>query len=737
LTNKNIGKIEKKLNRTLFSLFLVLTAFSIIFFFYIRDISHPPDYGYHSVMAILFRENPFSIFIFNMGRLVDICDNFEIARISPVITTPNLYANITGKLLLLTGFFVSNEALSLRIVELLQVSFGLFNIYYIYKTSGFVFKKRFPRIITILLVSNIQMFSYLMSHLNYDQLVNLASTLSIYYLLSYIKERNIKDILKLIIWICIGSLTKFTYGPLLVLLLLILTFNERGRFRDMFLDTKEFVLKRKNLVLTLITSCFFLLTAIFYGNNIINYKTILPSRSQAQLENAYCENRNSEYSAQEYLDSLERPDVDVESQLERVNVFKYFAIWSNLMVERLINIASHKSLYKPRIYTEIFKILLLLSGSLFLVKYRFKEKYINILLFLFWGYIGYLFLYRYNNYLASGNFDRAIAGRYIFPVIAPFIILLVYSFWKILKKKTLPIISLLVLSLFFIYSDKVFLLKNYKVWSVANTEETSETVGPIFLGQSSPKQKFQIGEEYSNNELGVYVSTYAKNIKGGYTLNLYEEDCLTNIESVEMKKIRDNSYVLVKFQKELEYNYPYCFDVENKANDLPVTLWYSLYDIEGSVVSVLLEEKGSTSDLTGPLYEGNVSPRQIFSIDEGYSNDELAIFASTYTNKIEGGFRFNLYDETCIQKVDTLEIERIWDNDYFIVNMNKPLEYSKNYCFEVENIGSQLPITLWYSSLNLNGHIQESEDIDLHYSQVKRFEDEKDILYSPIRKYGF
>jgi hypothetical protein len=96
-----------------------------------------------------------------------------------------------------------------------------------------------------------------------------------------------------------------------------------------------------------------------------------------------------------------------------------------------------------------------------------------------------------------------------------------------------------------------------------------------------------------------------------------------------------------------------------------------------------------------------------------------------------------LYDESCLNKIEEVDIDRIWDNDYFFIELKNTLEHEKHYCFDIENIGSDEPITLWYSSINLNGNLFEDQDKDIHYSQVKEVEEERDLLYSPILRYGF
>lgn len=733
LTDQNNRRIFGRL-LLIFTILLIIAK--VIFYFYIIDIVHAPDYGHHHYVLNIYKDFPSSVFLFAKEKLDIVCSSFSASRTGLTITSPNLYGLITGKVFFLLDLFLKNGDLSLKLTNLLQTSFGLLNIFFVYKISGFIFKNKIPRIFVILLLANIQMFSYLMNFLSYDNLTNLASTASIYYLLKYFKDRNIRDIFILTMFVCIGVLAKYTSAVLFVLLGLVFLYCERKNVKEVFKQTFSFVRNKKNILYVIGASVLVFATSFFYAKNYLTFGTLLPSGS---VGNQYClDIIEGEKENEDVI--LEKPAEHTEvEKVEKISFISFTRNWFDLMIDRTINIASHKSLYKPPVFKDMFAMLFLFSACLLILN-KNKDRNIKILCFLFLGYLVYLLFYKYYYYITSElvNEHSAVAGRYFFPVIGPFIILFVYSFWNTFKNKIISIIILSIISLFFVYSDTIYLFQNYKVWSVAYTNETKDTVGPISSGQSSLKQKFKIGQEYSNSEIGIYAATYTKGIKGGYVLNLYEGDCLTNIETVEIKRIMDNNYTVVEFEDSLEYERMYCFDIENTGNELPITLWYSLNDIEGSVIEVLLEDKEQINGLVGVMYEGESSPKQKFYVDEGYSNDELAVFASTYAKNIEEGYIFNLYDEDCMNRIDSIEIKNVWDNDYFFVNFEYDLEYNKNYCFDVENLSSKFPITLWYSKIDLNGGILNQENIDLHYSQIKRYEDyEKDILYSPIREYGF
>ncbi|MGI6476112.1 MAG: glycosyltransferase family 39 protein [Candidatus Dojkabacteria bacterium] len=729
--NKRIKNIEKYL--LIFTILLVLIK--LIFYFYIFDIAHAPDYGHHHYILNIYKQFSWSISLFTKKILATICTSMPHRGRGLAITSPNLYGIIVGKTALLLDFFLRNEVLSIRLTNLLQTSFGLLNIYFVYKISGFIFKEKLPRIFTVLLLTNIQMFSYLINFLNYDNLANLASTMSIYFFLKYIKKEDIKDLFILIILICIGVLVKYTTAVLFVLLILLFFYLKRKHLVQFLEKTYFFVKDKKNIFISVITFLVLSITFFYYTKNYLTFNTILPSSPKGKQ---YCQGFIEKEEEINPFDEIESEDsIDTEEK-ELIGFLSFARNWLGLMVDRTINVASHKSLHKPPVFNTIFSSLLIISFCFFLIR-RVENKDMKILVYLFLGYLIFLFFYKYHHYLSFPEKGQSsgIAGRYLFPVYAPFIILFVYSYWNLFKNRTVSVAILAALSIFFIYSDKVFLLRNYKTWSAAYRISTDETTGSLFIGQSSSKQRFKVQEEFSNRELGVYISTYGRNIRKGITFNLYEGDCFTNIESIEMRNIRDNQYKIIKFTSELEYNKYYCFDIQNEGSDKPVTLWYSSEDLEGYSSTILLEEKDGADYTVGPLNREESSPKQVFYINEGYSNNEIAVFASTYERSITEGFQFNLYDESCLNKIEVVDIDRIWDNDYFFIELKNTLEHEKHYCFDIENIGSDEPITLWYSSINLNGNLFEDEDKDIHYSQVKEVEEERDLLYSPILKYGF
>lgn len=270
------------------------------------------------------------------------------------------------------------------------------------------------------------------------------------------------------------------------------------------------------------------------------------------------------------------------------------------MEERTINVISHESLVKNSFYVYIFHALLIISLVFLVWTLVIKKNNKILLLFLiFLAYSSFVFFeVNYRTYLITKNISEGIQGRYLFPVLGPLVIVMAYSLLSIFKNKLINLIIFVVVSGFFIYSDFGYLVKNYHQWYflVPGLSHEFGNVGEINKGQSSPRQIFNFKKDLNKNYgLGIYVSTYGNKIKKGYVVNLYDDRCQNLIWSFEPKKIRDSFYLVIKLPEYLNKNMDYCFDIENKFSEKPITVWYSSVDLPGNILDN--EDKDLVYDL--------------------------------------------------------------------------------------------------------------------------------------------
>lgn len=241
-----------------------------IFYNYIFDIAKSPDIDYHVGVANVYKNNPKILFFWNPEKVKIKCR--DPVKYNPrVATSPFLYHSIIGKIWFLTN--------SLRITALIQSIFGLMSIYFVYLLAKLISQNRMVSYLALVIAGTIPMFSYQINYINYDNLVNLAGIGSIYFLIKYWKEKEIKNLVVLFIFLFIGSLSKITFGPLLIIILIFLIFIINKNIFKVIKDFILFLFKKNNWLICLMFGFFLITTVLFYGRNIVKYKTIIPKYS--------------------------------------------------------------------------------------------------------------------------------------------------------------------------------------------------------------------------------------------------------------------------------------------------------------------------------------------------------------------------------------------------------------------------------------------------------------------------
>ncbi len=269
------------------------------------------------------------------------------------------------------------------------------------------------------------------------------------------------------------------------------------------------------------------------------------------------------------------------------------------MINGIFNVVSHKSLIKTGRYMDLVNLLMIVILSCFifvLIKNIKKSKNILILFLIFFGYVSYLF---YNvNWL---GYNRSLSllgiqGRYVFPVISCFVVIWAYSFINLFNKKWISVLLICGIFVFMFLGEGYYLFKNYKKWCFDNPWFSYElgNVGEINKGEFAEKQMFDLSDESEDTlGIGIYFSTYSKEIRDGFYLNLYKgNNCQDLLESIPIKGIKDNNFAAVRFSDDLDKNFNYCFDIENRNSDNPVTIWYSGLNVdEKEYIYDLLERR--------------------------------------------------------------------------------------------------------------------------------------------------
>ncbi|HOK59935.1 MAG TPA: glycosyltransferase family 39 protein, partial [Candidatus Dojkabacteria bacterium] len=141
---------------------------------------------------------------------------------------PYLYFWINGRILNINNGVI-NEVVLLRIIN---VIYSLGTVYVMYLLSKEIFKDKWKRVLPVFFLTHTLMFVFLSSSINYDNLANLLSILSIYFFVKFVKKNiNLKYLLLMLLSLCIGALTKSTVLPV-ALILVILSAVEIAKRKD-------------------------------------------------------------------------------------------------------------------------------------------------------------------------------------------------------------------------------------------------------------------------------------------------------------------------------------------------------------------------------------------------------------------------------------------------------------------------------------------------------------------------
>ena len=368
---------------------------------------------------------------------------------------PYLYFWINGRILNINNGVI-DEVVLLRVIN---VIYSLGTVYVMYLLSKEIFKDKWKRVLPVFFLTHTLMFVFLSSSINYDNLANLLSTLSIYFFVKFVKKGiNLKYLLLMLLSLCIGALTKSTVLPV-ALILVILSVVEIVKRKD---EVKR-IRAGKELLLLIPIVIFVFLNLSLYGGNLLKYKTLEPSCTQILTHEQCLENGVYYRNKVDYNSTSINGPLDVFNMIikgERIGPVRYFFRWFPNLMSKIFGIMGDSSLSLPYYLVALF-ILFFLAGAVLIISNKRKltkiDKYLLTILLFYTAIL--FFTQNYPMYLTYNQYYLGLQGRYIFPVISIIYILLTKSFFFI-KNKKLRNIVLISFSILLIYSCNIYLFLN-------------------------------------------------------------------------------------------------------------------------------------------------------------------------------------------------------------------------------------------------------------------------------------
>jgi len=299
----------------------------------------------------------------------------------------------------------------------------------------------------------------------------------------------------LFFWVCIlgGTLTKAALLPFAVCMAGIFIFKEWEVIfcKATYAEYKTVFRSYINVLLLVVAGAGLFYNVSLYGGNYIQFGNWLPSMEQVlpvedclkyrlfarnYAANQYKAGTLSKLDAQRIalqardpgdrgfaLNLIEKAFQEKQSgQAERMGRVEYTVEWFRYVFARTYGVAAHNIMNKSQNEIVPYYIIFILAGLLGIGKsFRgnlSRDKFF-LLVSVVW-YAGVLMHFiNYANYLHTGFVGLALTGRYIFPVIVPFYILIAYglmdkmpNWWQWGVGGTV--------SAFFIYGDFPWFLQN-------------------------------------------------------------------------------------------------------------------------------------------------------------------------------------------------------------------------------------------------------------------------------------
>ncbi|MEW6428401.1 MAG: hypothetical protein AB1568_10240 [Thermodesulfobacteriota bacterium] len=369
-----------------------------------------------------------------------------------ITTVPTLYFWLMGKLLALNVTPLDD----LIFLRFCNIVIALATLHFGWHLARTVMDHGAARLLFLAMLTNTLMFTFLSASVSYDNLTNMLAAMAIYYAVRFRLERNPHLLLLCLAGLFLGGLTKLAFLPFAFLVLaglLALEWRNLSGFGKGFagLFTQRRPLALALLALLLVSGA---LNVKLYLGNLVRYSALQPqmdrvvgleaalqyrifardyianqfrsgaiSYTEAVRMTALIKHEGDRQGALYLLqDALRQKTEGPEPRLDR---FHYAFVWTELMGDKIFGIMAHKNLFRSDRELALYSLIFLLALACCLRRFTAADLRTTapLLLGVAGGYtLIVMQLVNYRTYLGPGIIDLALQGRYLFPVLVPFLL---------------------------------------------------------------------------------------------------------------------------------------------------------------------------------------------------------------------------------------------------------------------------------------------------------------------------
>ncbi|MDD2581346.1 MAG: hypothetical protein PHR66_05050 [Desulfuromonadaceae bacterium] len=395
-----------------------------------------------------------------------------------VTNTAWLYYWTMGKLLHLNIFGMSD----LVFLRLLNIPFAFGTVWYVIRLLRLLTENRLTRLLLIVVITNIPMFSLLSASVSYDNLANLLAAMAIYYEFAFFKNRSGDLLAASLLCQMAGSLTKITFLPLTLVLNILLAINEVKNFKAIRRPFRPISRRTWMIAFMLIIAAG--LNLQLYAGNYFRFGTLNPGISQvvspevamqSRLDargiifNQYKEGKISYMEALILTGEIKHPGDKADTfyllmnyeKLKRnpqlwLSPLNYANFWFQTMTASTFGIKGHLGMFKPPLYLLPVYAEMALAFLGFIIRWRPREAgwsplSLAVVIAFYAGFL--IYEVNYDTYLNYGEPSLTVYGRYLFIVMAPACVLLCHYLLCLFRSERIRTTLALATSLLFILYD--------------------------------------------------------------------------------------------------------------------------------------------------------------------------------------------------------------------------------------------------------------------------------------------
>lgn len=371
---------------------------------------------------------------------------------------PFLYHWIAGRvvqILTLLRPTISDRTLLIAL-RLMSVLMSAVSLVFLYLTSKLLIRNKWLQLLPVFMLLNTLMYVFLSGAVSYDNLANLFSFVAIYFFTLAFKGKDFtRNTILMITSVGIACLVKYSVLPLAFGLVTWSVFLVIKRKNEQYVVKFE----KKQVVTILLAAVIVVANIALYGYNLVVYRSLTPTCEQ-MISGNLCQ--TSVYS-QRFKELALPSKLTISESIEQgyPDPVEYvFYSWIPNILYRIYGVLAHLSFF-PQHIVVLFYILYIFYLVLGVKVFPGKPSTIYIA---FGTIIGLfcvaLLSMNYNAELVYGFKQIGMHGRYLFPVMGVFYLIIVKILEKGKKIKLTWLLGFCTLALF-LYSGPLSLLIHY------------------------------------------------------------------------------------------------------------------------------------------------------------------------------------------------------------------------------------------------------------------------------------